>query len=668
MNEIRRTAPRGTMWLTNFRAGATIQSVSAGLLDDKKRPERGRTMVRASVRNWQPGRLRALLVSLTLLSGLLAAFHWSEDTLAAPPKGEAKDGKSKAKAGKTAAVKWPDPIKLRFVAKSDEEMSSLSEMVGRINKLSEEKWKENDIVPSRYADDYEFIRRASLDIIGRIAKPEEIQAFLKDPKETRRSLLINRLLDSDEYPRHWANLWTNWLLSRSGVFGRGPYHDYLATWLEDQFSQNKSYTSIVKSLLTARGENNDTSDKGGAAANFILAHVGENVPPKHRGEEGQFQMVPLTSRITRLFLGTQVQCAQCHDHPFYSNIKQEHFWGVNAFLRQVVREGQPPQMGNGMMTYGKLTLKDDENLARAAYVYFEKRNGVILTAPAEFLPSGEEKHGAKLPVGMRGVQRREKLAEYIINHPQFPKAIVNRMWGVFFGRGFVNPIDDFNDQNQPSNPELLDELGARFKHYNYDFKRLIRWICNSNPYNLSCVANKTNDKPEQEALFSRMVLKAMSPEQLFESLLIAAKMEAGESKTGKRDLKEKWLGALISNFGDDEGNEVNFNGTVVQALLMMNGKDINDAISRKDKGTVALAIQYGTRARGTAADKEKAAISYMFLTALNREPTKKELDAIIPQFFFRDRGLGMNDLKNPNRRYEDLFWALLNSNEFILNH
>ncbi len=147
---------------------------------------------------------------------------------------------------------------------------------------------------------------------------------------------------------------------------------------------------------------------------------------------------------------------------------------------------------------------------------------------------------------MTGLQRREKLADFVIDHPQFPKAIVNRMWGVFFGRGFVNPIDDFNDQNQPSNPELLDELAARFKHYNYDFKKLIRWICNSNAYNLSCVANKTNDKPEQEALFSRMIMKSMSPEQLFESLMVATKAEAAESKDGKKNLKAAVAGHASS--------------------------------------------------------------------------------------------------------------------------
>jgi hypothetical protein len=616
-------------------------------------------MLRASVRSLQSKRLRSLLIGVLFLGILFAAVNRQETTSAAPPKADAKAAKAKGKAAKEAVpVKWPDAIKLTLVAKNDEELSALRDMVSRINKLSEAKWKENQIVPSRYADDYEFIRRASLDIIGRIAKPEEIREFLKDPRETRRSKLINRLLESEEYSRHWANLWANWLLGRSGVFGRGTYKDYLTIWLEGQLSQNKPYSDLVKSLITAKGDNNDT-EKGGAAANFILANVGENVPPNHRKQEGQFQMVPLTSRITRLFLGTQVQCAQCHDHPFFSNLKQEHFWNVNAFLRQVIRDGQPPQMDGRMMAFNKLTLRDDENVARDGLIFYEKRNGVILTARPRFLPIGEDKPGAVLPPGTQGIQRREKLAEFMIDHPQFPKAIVNRMWGVFFGRGFVNPIDDFNDQNQPSNPELLDELAARFKHYNCDCKKLIRWICNSNPYNLSCVANRTNDKQENEALFSRLIMKAMSPEQLFESLMVATKAQASESRSDKKALRDRWLNTLINNFGDDEGNEVNFNGTVVQALMMMNGRDINDAIARKDKGAVALAIRNRT---------EKAAIHELYLTALNRPPTDKEMKTIVQQFRLRDPAVNLNDYRNPNRRYEDLFWALLNSNEFILNH
>src|SRR5262249_40347844 len=154
--------------------------------------------------------------------------------------------------------------------------------------------------------DSEFIRRASLDIIGRIATPKEIETFLSEPQETRRAQLIERLLQSEEDPNHWADIWANWLLTRSRGFGHGTYKDPLHTWLADQFATNKPYNKIVTDLLTATGKNSGdgslSGNKDNGAVNFILAHLGEEVPAKERGAaEGRWQMVPVTSRITRLF-------------------------------------------------------------------------------------------------------------------------------------------------------------------------------------------------------------------------------------------------------------------------------------------------------------------------------------------------------------------------------
>ncbi len=509
--------------------------------------------------------------------------------------GDAKDTDKKVVKETPPPPPWPRPLDLTIVGKDNAQVTQTENQVKFINDKLEAQWKAEKVVPSRYADDYEFIRRASLNVIGRIATPEEIKTFLKDPEKKRRSMLIERLLSSEDYPRHWANLWSNWMLTRSGAFGRGEYHDEMNLWLEDQFASNVPYDKIVEAVLTAQGDNVKHPE-----VNFLLAHVGLKVSGKGDPDlvrtDGHFEMTPLTSRITKLFLGTQIQCAQCHDHPFYNNIKQKDFWGVNAFLRQVDREGTPPDptMGKRMGKPGPLTLVDDASVNVDGMVYFEKRNGVVQKTRASFLPGADDVRGGLVDKDgkvLQGLDRRKALADYVINHPMFPKEYANRMWGVFFGKGFVNPVDDFNDQNQPSNADLLNGLADSIKNYGYDQKAMIRWICNSNAYNLSCVANSTNDSPDKDVLFSRMLLKAMSPEQLFDSLMTATKAEAGESKQGRKDAKAKWLDTLIGSFGDDEGNEVNFNGTIVQALLMMNGGDINDAISREDKGTVALLMK-----------------------------------------------------------------------------
>jgi hypothetical protein len=327
-------------------------------------------------------------------------------------------------------------------------------------------------------------------------------------------------------------------------------------------------------------------------------------------------------------------------------------------MRQVDRKGTPPMVNmRRMQGYPTLELVENEDANKAGVVAYEKRNGVVKEIKAQFLDGKKPEKDAN---------RRAELARLVVESPNFPKATVNRMWSVFFGKGFCNPIDDFNEQNAVSNPELLAEVGEKFKHYNFDMKKLIRWIAHSNAYHLSYVANNTNDKPEHETLFSRMLMKSMTPEQLFESLMLATNSEAAESKDGKKQLKDKWLGALINNFGDDEGNEVNFNGTIVQALMMMNGKEINEAISRKDKGAVAVAM---------GADKSNrvnpAVITKLYLATLNRRPTKHEVTVIVTEMFpLVDAKVRAkdNERANMNNRYYDLFWALLNCNEFLLNH
>jgi hypothetical protein len=602
-------------------------------------------MRNASRAGWYRGRWQPIGAGVLLLAAYCGLTHLAG---AADTKGEEKKDEKKEKPAVVVKPTGPMTLKMTIATPG----ADVPEMAKLIDTKLEQAWKANKVTHSHFISDHEFIRRASLDIIGRIAKVEEIERFLKDPPDRRRSLLIDRLLASEDYPRHWANMWSNWLLTRAGDFGRGKYHEQMSTWLEDQFANNKSYAEIATKLITAKGKNSENG-----AANFILAHVGEPTPGPRVREEGAFEMVPITSRITRIFLGTQTQCAQCHAHPFFNGLKQEMFWGVNAFLRQVKVEGRRGGRPMRGMAPPDLTLTDDTGVNPDANVFFELRSGKVKMWHAEFLPEAGKDRGPRLDPKKKGLERREELARYVVEHEMFTKALVNRMWGLFFGRGFVNPIDDFNDNNQPSNPELLNELANRFKHYNYDLHKLIRWMTHSKAYHLSYVANPSNDKPDQEVLYSRMVMKALTPEQLFESLMVATNEKPG-SPEAKKKLKDAWLGKLIANFGDDEGNEVTFNGTIVQALMMMNGPEINEAISRKDKGSVALAMS------GAKVTPQQA-INRLYLMALNRPASAKELSGVIAKMRLRPEFISKD---TPRAQFEDLFWALLNSNEFLLNH
>lgn len=572
------------------------------------------------------GRSRVVVLTVGLLLAGMGALGFAQD----PPKSTVPNAETKKTPAGTAGLR-----------------GETREVVHAMNDHLAARWKAGKVTPSARASDYEFIRRACLDILGRIPKPAELQQYLKDPTETRHNLLIERLLGKDyqeEYARNWATIWTVWLLTRSGALepARKEYHEQMRLWLQDQFAKDRSFKEVVTDLLTAAGK---TTENG--AVNFVLAHLGEPIPASKQSEEGQFEMVPLTSRTTRLFLGLQTQCVQCHDHPFNAEWKQHHFWGVNAFFRQVERKGRPPAPRETTATV--MELVDNTTFNPEAAVYYETRKGLLLQTKAVFVENARR----PTPSG----NRRQELARFITESEYFAKEYVNRIWGHFFGRGLNEQpsVDDFGEHNKVEHPELLNELAKQFVHYGYQPSRLIRWICNSEAYQLSSLANKTNEKPEQDKLFSRMLLKAMTPEQLFESLMVATQADVAETAETRKKLREQWMRNLIVNFGDDEGNEVTFNGTVVQALLLMNGKEINDAIGQLNKGTVVQVL----RKRGTS----QSVLHDLYLAALSRPPTNSESVKI-------RRILDTAPVKklDPVAPWQDLFWALLNSNEFLLNH
>jgi hypothetical protein len=384
----------------------------------------------------------------------------------------------------------------------------------------------------------------------------------------------------------------------------------------------------VRDLVSSTGSN-----KENGAVNYVLAHL-------------EFDAVPLTSRTTRLFLGQQVQCTQCHDHPS-NDWKQMDFWGINAFFKGMRAERVTAPSATGMEAYDHTDLSD---MPTDSYVRFDRRDGMVGIAFPRFLD------GRKISQGT-DVVRRTELGKLIADpdNQAMAKAFVNRTWAHFLGRGFVEPVDDFGPHNPPSHPELLDQLAKEFKENGYSVKKLCRWITNSRAYQQSSVKAKPTEK--EEGLFCQMQLKPMTPEQFFDSLLTATRAHragAGDEEHKKRDA---WLRQFLFTFANDEADEsTNFQGTIPQALMMMNGELMQEALSGKPGSFLGeVCEQAGHNSRSP----EAFMVDSIYLAALSRHPSNKEVTQA-RQF--------LSSYPDSLQVLQDLFWALLNSNEFVLIH
>jgi hypothetical protein len=409
--------------------------------------------------------------------------------------------------------------------------------------------------------------------------------------------------------------------------------------LYEAFQRNKSYDTLVSELIAANGANAPGSEDFNGAVNFLLDNL-------------QDKATPATAKTARLFLGVQVQCTQCHDHPF-NTWKQDQFWGLNAFFRQAraLRTFEDTRVVSARL--------EDEDFAgesgnpQTGEIYFERRNGTLI---AVLEPTFID--GTKIkPSGyVQDVNRRDALAALVVKSPQMPLAIVNRMWAYFFGHGFTRPVDDMGPHNPPSHPALLQGLADQFVASGYDLRQLIRWIVLSEPYSLSSRAARHNQQDEpslgQKPLFSHFYLRQMRPEQLYDSLVTATEAAGQRSQEGD-ERRRAWLSQFTIAFGTDENDETStFNGTIPQALLLMNGELTNQALSTQSGSFLAQV------AGESATDREK--MNKLYLAALSRLPTRDEL-ATAQQIWLEHRGDTAAALR-------DIWWALLNSNEFILNH
>jgi hypothetical protein len=496
-----------------------------------------------------------------------------------------------------------------------------------IDRAIEDGWKKAGVKPAKVAGDEEFLRRAYLDLLGRIPNVQEARAFLQTRENGKREKLIDYLLAHPDFAKNFANEWTVLLVGRSNQ-GRNVDRAALASWLRKQFAAGRPWNEMVHELVSSTGSNRENG-----AVNFVLAHL-------------ESDAVPLTSRTTRLFLGQQIQCTQCHDHPS-NDWKQIDFWGINAFFKGMRAKQIRKPDATGLEAYDHTELSDEPT---DTYVTFDRRNGLVGVAFPRFLD------GRKISQGT-DVIRRAELGKLIAdpNNELLSKAFVNRMWAHFLGRGFVNPVDDFGPHNLPSHPELLENLAREFQQSHYDVKKLCRWIMLSRAYQLTSARTKANEK--EDGLFAGMPLKPLSPEQLFDSLLTATSAHRGGANDEDQRRRDAWLQQFLFAFANDEAEETtSFQGTIPQALMMMNGELMQQALSAKPGSFLGQLVAESQR-QSRAPDVYL--VDSLYLAALSRHPSAKEL-AQARQY--------LEAFPDTLQVLQDLFWALLNSNEFILNH
>jgi hypothetical protein len=493
-------------------------------------------------------------------------------------------------------------------------------LTGLIDKAIDQRLAEEKVKPSPQADDAEFCRRVYLDLAGHVPPADKGTAFLDSKDADKRAKLIDELLASEEFGKHEADIWQHLLVQRTSDnrrIGLDPMYE----WLEKNFNADKPWDKMVTDLLTAEG----TQDDNGAVT-YVLANAGVD---------------KMTDSATRLFLGVKLQCAQCHNHPF-AEWKQTEYWGMAAFFRKVQLDGVNR---NGAAQQGATPgVSESDGKGRRLPVPDSAKN-----QPAKFLGGPEAKLGAREPA-------RPVLARWMTSadNPYFSKAMVNRVWGQLFGRGIINPVDDLGSENTPSHPQLLVDLADQFAANNFDLKYLYRAVCNSRAYQRTSKPFAGNEDAN-EALYARMPVKVMTPEQQFDSLVIvnAPGTDPRSLKGGQRPQGPQGRfgpgtprAAFVAFFEVDDADPTEYVAGIPQALRLMNGPQLNNA-----------AVVNGLLKKGGG---QAQIVEHLYLITLSRRPTEAEQQRIA-DYVAKHKG-------DERDAYGDVLWALMNSSEFVMNH
>lgn len=494
---------------------------------------------------------------------------------------------------------WPDPPANNYV---DEAVY--------------EKLRQLQYPPSELCSDSDFIRRVYLDVVGELPSVAELKTFLMSEASDRRQELIDRLLDRPEHAQFWALKWGDLLrLQKQSVTQTGVYKFH--QWLVDVFEQNMPFDQFARELLTSQGSTYDHP-----AANYYRAAG---------------SMSEATETTAQLFLGSRIQCAKCHNHPF-ENWTQDNYYGLNAFFNRVTR---------------KPGLRAEEEV-----VYVSRQGEVQQPRTGQtmkpWLP------GAGTVEEETSYDRRQVFVDWLTGpeNPFFARVAVNRIWSELLGQGIVEPVDDFRQSNPPANPVLLDKLAEDFVAHGYDQKHILRTILNSRTYQLSSEANELNK--DDRRLFSHAKMRMLTAEQLLDAIChvtqVAESFPGLPAGTRATEIPSPdFSHAFLDTFGRPARTtacacERSDDSTLAQAIQLFNGSMIHQKLSDQQNRFHRML---------TAEKTPEAVLDELYYAALCRPPTEAELKIALEH---------INSKEKPAEGLEDVCWVLFNSDEFLSQH
>ena len=486
-----------------------------------------------------------------------------------------------------------------------------------VDTLVHEKLHKLRITQSGLCSDEVFLRRIFLDVVGMTPKKEDYDHFVSDKSPDKRSKLIDDLLERKEFTEIWVMKFAELLQIQTDDNQGMSYKSTLLyfNWLKDRIANNMPMDQIVRELLTSTG--------------------GTFVNPSTNYYQVERDNLKITENVAQVFMGMRIQCAQCHNHPF-DQWTQNDYYSFASFFSQVGRKrGADPRES----------------------IIYNRKSGEI-NHPVHKKPMPPKFLGGETPELRNGDDRREVLANWLASpeNPFFARNLANLVWAHFFGQGIIEPVDDVRVSNPPSNPQLLDELAKKFTAYKYDFKKLVRDVCNSRTYQLTTQTNPTNEGDLRN--FARAHLRRLRAEVLLDVIT-----QVTETKNKFQGLP---LGAkaiqiadgrvsnyFLSTFGRAKREtvcscEVVMEPSLSQALHLLNGDVTN---TRLKQGKVIDKLLKEGRNSGEI-------IENLYLRCYSRMPSEAEKANLLASL----------DEEDPEDGLMDVFWALLNSKEFVFNH